>query len=564
MEDGKVMHPGRLVRVLALLSVVFVIVLASAPLRPFFSEWRGVQKRYNELAAKQGVAAIPIGVKQIWKPDLEVTDRCVTCHLGMGAAPALDGDPLFKAHPPIPHDPKEMGCTVCHSGQGRATTKEAAHGHVSFWDEQMLTGKHLSAGCGTCHNSVPVATSKELNRGRFLLDSLDCIGCHQIDNRGRGDAPNLSYGGLKGYQADWYATHLAKTESDATGKWKASFSEIKPEDLAAIEGYLKTRVGAPRIVEAQALAMERGCLGCHKVQGRGGDEGPALDTVGRKPAGDLNFDHLPGEKTFINYMRRHLMDPAGVVPGSLMPGQIEKPEEADLLTSWILFLRGREMPARMMPKDRLRREVMGEKPAPMTGSRLFAAYCSACHAPDGKGRNYGSMEIRFPAIGSPDFLDLASDSFIEETIRGGRPGRRMPAFAANLTPDEIKLLVGHLRSLAPARDAAVEVPRTDWSIGTGDAAAGRNLYNRNCAGCHGQNGTGRIGPALGNPGFLKVATTEYIAGTIERGRAGTPMPAFGRDDVRYSRLTAAEILNITAYIKQGIPHGVPPSGGQFK
>lgn len=552
MDNGKVTHPGRLIRVLALLSVVFVIVLASAPLRPFFSEWRSVQNRYNELAVKQGVAAIPIGVKQIWKPDLEVTDRCVTCHLGMGAAPALDGDPLFKAHPPIPHDTKEMGCTVCHSGQGRATTREAAHGHVSFWDEQMLTGKHLSAGCGTCHNSVPVATSKELNRGRFLLDSLDCIGCHQIDNRGRGTAPNLSYTGLRGYQTDWYSIHLTKAESDKTGAWKAGFSEINQEDLAAIEGFLKTRVGAPRIVEAQALAMERGCLGCHKVGGRGGDEGPALDAVGRKPAGDLNFDRLPGEKTFINYMRRHLMDPAGVVPGSLMPGQIEKPEEADLLTSWILFLRGREMPTRMMPKDRLKREVLGEKAVPMTGSELFAAYCSACHAPDGKGRNYGSMEIRFPAIGSPDFLDLASDSFIEETIKGGRPGRRMPAFAANLSPEEIKLLVGHLRSLAPARDATVEGPRTDWSIGTGDAAAGKALYNRNCAGCHGDNGTGRIGPALGNPGFLKVATTEYIAGTIERGRAGTPMPAFSRDDVRYSKLTAAEILNITAYIRKGL------------
>lgn len=637
-SDKKAFHPGRLVKILALLSVIFVITLATAPLRPFFAEWRSVQKRYNSLAAKQGVATIPIGVKQIWKPELEVTDRCVTCHLGMGAAPALDGDPLFKAHPPIPHDPKEMGCTVCHSGQGRATTKESAHGHVSFWDEQMLTGKHLSAGCGTCHNTVPFMARKDLDRGKFLLGSLDCIGCHQIDNQGRGTAPNLSYTGLKEYQADWYAAHLAKTQSDTTGVWKNSFSEVSAEDLASIEAYLKSRVGAPRIVEAQALAMERGCLGCHKVHGRGGDEGVVLDAVGRKPVGDLNFNNISGERTFINYMRRHLMDPAGVVPGSLMPGQIENPEEADLLTSWILFLRGRELPVKMVPKDRLRREVLGEKPVALTGSQLFGAFCSACHAPDGKGRNYGSMDIRFPAIGSPDFLDLASDTFIEETLKGGRPGRRMPAFSANLTPEEIKSLVVHLRSLSPAPPTAAEVagavfdrtlgesayradcatchgaagqgsplgsplatsdgrrnreasylaivngvpatampgysrydaktlrslldyvagmPQVDgsrsaWRIGTGDSDAGKALYNRNCAGCHGETGTGKLGPALANPGFKKTATDTYIAATIVRGRAGTPMPAFGRDDVRYAKLTPAEILNITAYIRKGL------------
>lgn len=98
----------------------------------------------------------------------------------------------------------------------------------------------------------------------------------------------------------------------------------------------------------------------------------------------------------------------------------------------------------------------------------------------------------------------------------------------------------------------VEGMRSAWRIGTGDSDAGKALYNRNCAGCHGETGTGKLGPALANPGFKKTATAEYIAATIVRGRAGTPMPAFGRDDVRYAKLTPAEILNITAYIRKGL------------
>ena len=307
-------QPGRLVRIFAALSVIFVAVLASAPLRPYFAEWRSVQSRYNQLARKSGAAEIPIALQQVWKPKLGVTDRCVSCHLGMGSAGPLEGDKLFRAHPPIPHDPKEFGCTVCHGGQGRATTAEAAHGFVSFWDEQMLDAQHQSAGCGTCHDAAPLATRAQLERGHLLVESLDCLGCHTMDGRGRGTASNLSYAGLKGYRPDWHALHLSKLAEDKTGAWKSRYGPIPPDDLVSLDAFLHTRVGMARVIEAQSLAMERGCLGCHKIQGRGGDDGMPLDVAGRRAIGDLNFAGVPGEKTLVNYMRRHLMDPAGVVP----------------------------------------------------------------------------------------------------------------------------------------------------------------------------------------------------------------------------------------------------------
>jgi mono/diheme cytochrome c family protein len=47
-----------------------------------------------------------------------------------------------------------------------------------------------------------------------------------------------------------------------------------------------------------------------------------------------------------------------------------------------------------------------------------------------------------------------------------------------------------------------------------------------------------------------VATPEFIAATIVRGRAGTPMPAFGRDSAAYARLAAADVLDVTAYVRE--------------
>ena len=642
-------QPGRMLRIFAVLSVIFVAVLASAPLRPYFAEWRSVQARYNQLARKSGAAEIPIALQQVWKPKLSVTDRCVSCHLGMGSAAPLEGDKLFRAHPPIPHDPKEFGCTVCHGGQGRATTQEAAHGFVSFWDEQMLDAQHQSAGCGTCHDAAPVASRAQLERGHLLVESLDCLSCHALDGRGRGTASNLSYAGLKGYRADWHALHLSKLAEDKTGAWKASYGPIPSADLVSLDAFLRTRVGMPRVIEAQALAMERGCLGCHKLQGRGGDDGPALDVAGRRAIGDLNFAGVPGEKTLVNYMRRHLMDPAGVVPASQMPAMAENIEDADLLTTYILFLRRRDVPAEFQPRDRVRRQVLGEKPPALNGEQLYAAYCSGCHASGGEGRNYGSLAVRFPSIGRPDFLDVASDEFLMSTLATGRPGRKMPGLAAasaSLSPEEARMLSAYLRGVPPAPPSFAEVERAagdraqgerlyaqdcaachgdkgegtplgsplatadsrvrgrreaayrallagtpgtamprytgydasslraivdtiaslpvtpgsraGWRQGTGDAGRGVALFQTTCTGCHGAQGEGGLGPALANPGFQKAASPEFIAATIVRGRTGTPMPAFGRDSVRFPRLTATEVLDLAAFVRNGLGAKVEP------
>ena len=545
---------GRLVLVFAVLTVVFVAVLASAPLKPYFSEWRSVQGRYNAAARAAGAPPVAVGIKQIWRPTLDVADRCVSCHLGMGAAPVVAGDAPFREHPPIAHDPKQFGCTVCHGGQGRATTKDAAHGFVSHWDEQMLERRDLSAGCATCHDAVPDVPRRQMAAGLRLIESLDCLACHKLDGRGRGQAPDLTAVGLRATRADWHGDHLRRHQRRESPEWTASYGPIATDDLATIEIALRTRVGMPRIVEARAVAMERGCLGCHKLDGRGGDEGPPLDRVGLKPVGDLDFRNVPGPQTLTNHLRTHLLDPARVVAGSQMPALGYVPEEIDLLTTFLVSLRQRDVPIAFTPPERLRR-LLRETAAPrLTGEQLFKAYCSACHGPRGEGRNYPETGVRFPRIGSADFLDLASDQFIATTVTIGRPGRKMPALAApggTLTAEDVPALIAYLRML-PARDAAAISGPGPSAQASGDAASGRAIYEAVCAGCHGPNGEGKVGPALANVGFLQAATPAYVAATVLRGREGTPMPGFSRNNANYPRRTDAEAADVAAFVMTGL------------
>jgi mono/diheme cytochrome c family protein len=549
---------GRLALVFSALSFVFVLVLASAPLRPFFAEWRSVQSRYNDLARAAGAVPVSIGVKQIWKPQLAIADRCITCHLGMGAAPAVGGDPLFREHSPVPHDPKQFGCTVCHGGQGRATTKEAAHGFVSHWDEQMLDKRDLTAGCTTCHDRVPTATASDLARGIRLIESLDCLSCHKLDGRGRGQAPDLTTIALRRLPADWHERHLARHDRRESPEWVANYGPIAPADLAGIDAVLRTRVGMTRVVEARSLALERGCLGCHKLDGRGGDEGPALDGIGLKPVGDLSFLGVPGPETFTNYMRTHLADPARVVPGSRMPAFGFTSDETDLLTTFVVSLRRREMPLEFTPRDRLLQTLDIVSPPRMTGEQLFNAYCSACHGPHGEGRNFPETGVRFPRIGSPDFLDVASDAFLAKTLQLGRSGRRMPALAAPgaaLDAEDVRALIAHLRTL-PARlrldrRAERDMALPDAFAASGSATSGRAIYETVCAGCHGPKGEGKIGPALANPGFQQAATLEFVARTVLRGREGTPMPVFAENNPSYPRLTDADAADVAAFVTSG-------------
>jgi len=55
-----------------------------------------------------------------------------------------------------------------------------------------------------------------------------------------------------------------------------------------------------------------------------------------------------------------------------------------------------------------------------------------------------------------------------------------------------------------------------------------SLYGSNCAGCHGQNGSGGAAIGLGDPVYLAIADDATITRVTADGVPGTAMPAFAR------------------------------------
>jgi cbb3-type cytochrome c oxidase subunit III len=536
-----------------------LLVLAwSAIAENFLAEWRRAQRSASGRLAPEGAATLPVELRQIVVPDLAVADRCVSCHLGMAPGEqGVPGDRVLTPHPPVVHDPASFGCTVCHGGQGRATTAADAHGNVAHWPEPMLPRRYLYASCGTCHTHLAVPHVEALARGRDLLERSDCLACHRVDGRGgtlrpggQGglEGPDLSRAGARGFRADWHAHHLRARDDATAGPWRASFAPVPAADRRAIEAFLSSRVAAPGLVEAKALFHSLGCRGCHSVGGVGGADGPDLTRVGQRDPGQRSWGGVPGPRTLANWFQEHFRAPARVTPGSLMPELGLGEEQIDQLTFYLFALRRSPLGDRWHPKDRARAEKLGEREFATDGATLYGTFCAACHGQAGEGMRYPGL-APFPAIGNPDFLEIASDELIAETVRRGRPGRRMPAWGeaeGGLRPAEIDAVVRHVRGLGGVAFRPDGRPRR-WA--NGDVELGARLYASACAGCHGAQGQGAEGPMLANAVLLHSASDGFLAETIRRGRRGTAMAGFERPTPTRAALDAWEVESLVSFIR---------------
>ncbi|MFA7632745.1 MAG: c-type cytochrome [Thiohalomonadaceae bacterium] len=183
------------------------------------------------------------------------------------------------------------------------------------------------------------------------------------------------------------------------------------------------------------------------------------------------------------------------------------------------------------------------------GAELYAQNCAACHGSDGRGG------VGVP-LALPSFLNSVDDGYLDTTIRLGRPGRVMPAFAM-LNAAERRAIVAHLRSWQDKDSPRLLL--TDYRPGSGDVVRGKKLFGQHCSSCHGERGEGGhgtgvtfsrprdmpiIAPALNNPGFLAAASDQMIKATLINGREGTPMVSFLQQGLREQ-----DIDDIIAFVR---------------
>jgi cytochrome c oxidase cbb3-type subunit 3/ubiquinol-cytochrome c reductase cytochrome c subunit len=183
--------------------------------------------------------------------------------------------------------------------------------------------------------------------------------------------------------------------------------------------------------------------------------------------------------------------------------------------SWILVLVG------LVASGTL--ECGGAQPsvAERRGQMVYRRMCIVCHASDGVG--YAADQA--PAIGNPYFLASVTDEFLRNAIANGRTGSTMSAWSrvhgGPLGSGEVDSLIAYVRAWSDAPKA-----KLDESPNLGDKARGAGVYARECARCHGPEGTSGTFMHIGNPDLLASASDGFLRYAIRNGRPGTAMPAF--------------------------------------
>jgi len=85
------------------------------------------------------------------------------------------------------------------------------------------------------------------------------------------------------------------------------------------------------------------------------------------------------------------------------------------------------------------------------------------------------------------------------------------------------IVVGAVVTAAAQQPAAIEPLR---NAGANDVAAGRRIFESQCAWCHGANGVGGTGPALQTATLRHAANDRSLVDIVRTGIPGTDMPGF--------------------------------------
>jgi mono/diheme cytochrome c family protein len=425
-----------------------------------FREWKAWQREYvkAELARaatpsqRADAARIPVEIRQFVLPELDRVDRCTSCHIAV-EDPSYAGLRLPLAYHPNHdrHPFDKFGCTICHQGQGRATTREAAHGHIEHWDRPMLEMKYIQSACGKCHLPTDVPDAPKLAQGHDVFEKAGCIGCHKLHGTGGLIGPELDKVGAS-RSPEWLLTHFKNpavvTPGSAMPPIRASEADLDAltlyvlsftgEPLSAYYVSMKT---IPGPASGRRLFEEKGCLGCHSVSGKGGNLGPALDEVAKRH-----------DSTWIV---AHFRNPQAITPGSVMPQFDFTEQETRALTTFLLSLTDTnvvgflKVPGAVNPVER--------------GKAVYKKYgCAGCHGIDAVG---GIPNPNSKTAQQVPGLKFVSEGYTKDELKKRiLDGQReipvmdlkkppaplyMPPWRGKIAEGELNDLVAYLNSLLP-------------------------------------------------------------------------------------------------------------------
>ncbi len=432
-------------------------------------------------------------IDQVWNEDLKRADRCRTCHGGVEKALFAQSKGTFTKHPSDflkTHPTKTFGCTLCHDGDGMGLTVLSGHGRTGHWNHPLLSGELVQSSCRKCHpyneqipEHIAFPQAPVLSRGKNLYMAKGCRGCHELAGFKRPEsiAPVLSRVGEK-VNGNWLAKWL-KRPKDYLPDTIMPFFDLPPEEIEALKAFLlhrkeaKVAAGSTALpanaAEGQKLVDKVGCLGCHKVDDRGGTFGPDLSAV----AGKIDSPWLiPWIKNPLSY------DPRTVMPDFRF-------QESQLLdiAEYLLTLGKKET-------------IDASAPSPgkiEAGKKYFSQRgCTGCHTMEGfdpgfkkapEHTGFGDKRVEELDFGNvadiprtrADWVLAKEKSpriFSTETIR-----LIMPNF--ELSHQEAEALRVFVLSLTE-QHLPIEYKKNFWAPDDPYLAGMRTVETFNCIGCH--------------------------------------------------------------------------------
>jgi mono/diheme cytochrome c family protein len=496
-------------RAFGTLAVVLVLFLAIVPAKDYFRQWRRYQAGYQKLIRQRGDAAtlqrrFQPGLHQTWLPELGVVDRCTTCHVAMKESSLADVSAQpYRPHPPIPHSLSDFGCSMCHRGQGAATTVEAAHSSTLAWEEPVLPARYFESSCGQCHQNSLIGTP-QLNLGRKLLAQYGCVNCHVVKTPGGArltatdEAPPLRhiatkttpewiYAWLKNPQA--YSATATMPDfklSDADARDLSAFlisQSTNTEKLAAVS---KTAASPTDAQEGASVYGESFCASCHAVQNAaglmvGGDIGPELTRIGSKVKPE--------------WMDQWLSDPKNYAPHTAMPQYRFTDKQLGLLAGFLEAKTDSDLLAKVHLEPATKDQIAHGK------ALVNQLGCASCHEINGINR---------PDNFAPELTSVGSESLAKVVFAPGVPhtlpdyiaakirqphafGNQLKMPQYNLTPQQVDALTTALLAQderAETVPASLRVPGPAVSNYEPAGQAGQLMQNMQCFSCHVINGRG--------------------------------------------------------------------------
>jgi cbb3-type cytochrome oxidase cytochrome c subunit len=318
-------------------------------------------------------------IKQIHVKDVDLVDRCESCHLGIRepialTKAAMGGEAAFTSHPNKDlfriHDPERFGCTPCHNGNGTATSSVTkGHGRHKYWLWPMYYRENFEAGCQQCHaKEVVTDFAPVLNEGREIFRRRGCMGCHRYEGFDR-DPEDLSNIRQQLRQLDTQRAELEREAGFTIQKADRSRDNAEAQRLYTHADDLKVRSSAV------AAKMEQLSMRAKSLQFEVKKVGPNLKEAKMK----LRKEWIPV----------WIKDPNHWRPGAKMPTFRLADEEVRAISAFIW---------QSSVSGKLTEHAQGD---PVRGKESFETRgCMGCHSMgEGNQREGGDFAANLTRIG---------------------------------------------------------------------------------------------------------------------------------------------------------------------